>query len=262
MILHTLATEARERVAKAMAQYSLEELQKNTDKERRKGAFAFEKALQEKDLSIIAEVKKASPSKGIISPNFAYMDVARAYDRYGATAISVLTEPNHFLGADQYLKDIAEVVSVPVLRKDFTVHPYQIYEAACLGADAILLIMAILTDEEVKEFLDIAHSLGLSVLVEAHDAHEVARAIKAGAHIIGVNNRNLKDFTVNPENALHLFDHVPPHVLFVAESGIQSIDTVRTMGQSKIDAILVGEFLMVDPVIEDRLGVMKEACRR
>ena len=206
--------------------------------------FPFERALAGRSMSFICEVKKASPSKGVIVTDFPYVDIAREYEAAGAAAISCLTERDYFQGHVRYLKDISRAVTVPVLRKDFIVSPYQIYEARACGAAAILLICAILTDEQLAAYFTLADSLGLSVLVEAHDAGEVRRARQCGARVIGVNNRNLKDFTVSLDTSCHLRELVPPEVLFVAESGIRTRDHVARLEAHGVDAVLIGETLM------------------
>lgn len=209
-----------------------------------KGDFAFEKALQKSELSFICECKKASPSKGLIAPDFPYLQIAEEYEAAGADAISVLTEPKWFLGSDAYLQEIAAAVSIPCLRKDFTVDEYMIYEARLLGASAVLLICSILSKEQIKEYLAICDELGLSALVETHDEAEVDMALSAGARVIGVNNRNLKDFTVDTENSRRLRERIPKQVLFVSESGVSTPEDVRRLTEIGADAVLVGEALM------------------
>ena len=213
-------------------------------KEPVRDAFAFEKALRRPELSFICECKKASPSKGLIAPDFPYLEIAKEYEKAGADCISVLTEPRWFLGKDQYLKEIAANVSIPCLRKDFTVDPYMIYEAKVLGASAVLLICSILEKEQLKEYRQIAEELGLSALVEAHDEAEIAKALEAGARIIGVNNRNLKDFTVDTENSRKLRNMIPKEVLFVSESGVKTPEDVQKLREIGADAVLIGETLM------------------
>lgn len=242
-ILDQLAAHAKERVAQAKENISEEEI-----RERAlllpKGEGAFARALGKPELSFICECKKASPSKGLIAPDFPYRKIAKEYEEAGADAISVLTEPKWFLGSDVYLKEIAESVLTPCLRKDFTVDAYMIYEAKTLGASAVLLICAILEAQQIAEYLGICDDLGLSALVEAHDEREVQTAVSAGAKIIGVNNRNLKDFTVDTENSRRLRDAVPPEILFVSESGIRSAEDVNEARAMGADAVLVGETLM------------------
>lgn len=206
--------------------------------------FPFERKLSGEGIHFICEVKKASPSKGMIAEQFPYLTIAKEYEAAGASAISVLTEPEYFLGKDEYLKEIAEMVQIPVLRKDFIIDAYQIYEAKLLGASAILLICTLLTDSELKEFLELADGLGLSALVEAHDEEEVQRAVKAGARIIGVNNRDLKTFTVDINNSVRLRSHVPKETLFVSESGIKTAEDIERLRENGTNAVLIGETLM------------------
>ena len=205
---------------------------------------SFYQALAKKGLSIIGEVKKASPSKGIIAEDFPYLQIAKDYEAAGIDAISCLTEPKYFLGKDQYLQEIAQAVSVPVLRKDFLIDPYQIYQAKLLGAKAILLIVSLLGERELKEFLSLAGKLGLDALVECHDEEEIRCALSVGAEIIGVNNRNLKSFSVNLENSLSLRNLVPKNQLFVAESGMSKAEELRLLEEAGVDGVLIGESLM------------------
>lgn len=242
-ILDQLADYARQRVAAAKAVAPTAEVRRQA-LELPRGEFPFERALSGENLAFICECKKASPSKGLIAPDFPYLDIARNYEAAGAEAISVLTEPKWFLGRDEYLREIAGAVSIPCLRKDFTVDEYMLYQARLLGASAVLLICAILDAAELKDYIQICDALGLSALVEAHDEAEVKMALNAQARIIGVNNRNLKDFTVDTENSRRLRAMIPADVLFVSESGVKDADDVaaaRAMGAS---AVLVGEALM------------------
>ncbi|WP_099205336.1 indole-3-glycerol phosphate synthase TrpC [Scatolibacter rhodanostii] len=206
--------------------------------------FAFETALKERRMSFICEVKKASPSKGIIAQDFPYLEIAKEYEKAGATTISVLTEPDFFMGADYYLTEIRQSVNIPILRKDFVIDPFQIEQAQALGADAILLIVALLTPIQLKEYIALADSLGLSSLVEAHDENEIQTALLAGARIVGVNNRNLHDFSVDTMNSVRLRQGVPSNILFVSESGIQTHDDIALLQQNDINAVLIGETLM------------------
>lgn len=210
-------------------------------------ARPLEKALSQAGINFICEIKKASPSGGVLAEDFPYLQIAGEYERAGAAAISVLTEPQYFAGSDEHLLHIKEAVSVPVLRKDFTVDPYQIYEAKLLGADAVLLICALLDGPTLRDYLDLCDELGLSALVEAHDAGEVAAALEAGARIIGVNNRNLRDFTVDIDNSLALRKLVPENILFVAESGIKTAAQVEALRQAGVNGVLIGETLMRAP---------------
>lgn len=208
-------------------------------------SFLFEKSIRdEKTTSFICECKKASPSKGLIAEHFPYVDIAKEYEAAGATAISVLTEPKWFLGSDRYLEEISQTVSIPCLRKDFTIDPYMIYQAKNFGAGCVLLICALLETEKLKEYISIADSLGLSQIVEAHDEKEIESAMEAGARIIGVNNRNLKDFSVNINNSGRLRAMVPESTLFVAESGIKTREDVASLEKIGVNAVLIGETLM------------------
>lgn len=242
-ILDQLADHARERVEDAKRRQSLTEIRQRA-LDMPKGNFAFEEALKKPDIAFICECKKASPSKGLIAPEFPYLQIAREYEAAGADAVSVLTEPKWFLGSDKYLKDIAEAVSIPCLRKDFTVDEYMIYEAKLLGASAVLLICSILSEEQIKEYIGICDGLGLSALVEAHDGEEVEIALRAGARVIGVNNRNLKDFSVDTENSRRLQQMIPPEILFVSESGVGCAEDVSRLRGIGADAVLIGETLM------------------
>ena len=219
--------------------------------------YPFEEALGREGLSIISEVKKASPSKGVIAEDFPYLEIATTYEEAGADAISCLTEPDRFRGSDEYLKDIVKKVSIPVLRKDFTVDPYMIYQAKLMGASAVLLIAAILSDEELKSYFDIADRLGLSCLFEAHDAEEVKRCLAAGARIVGVNNRNLKDFTVDITNSVRLREMVPSDIIFVSESGIEKPEDVKILKENGTDAVLIGEMLMRSSDKKSLIGELK-----
>lgn len=202
------------------------------------------KSTQKDGLSFICECKKASPSKGLIEPDFRYLEIAREYEAAGADCISVLTEPKWFLGSDEYLKEIAKTVSIPCIRKDFTVDEYQIYQAKTLGAAAVLLICSILSEVQLGEYIKICDSLGISALVEIHDEKEAEMAVRAGARIIGVNNRNLKDFTVDTANSRKLRDLIPDDIIFVSESGVKSTDDIRAIREIGADAVLIGETLM------------------
>ncbi len=253
-ILEQLAAHARARCEEKKSRVPIDKLRemalgvKSPD-------FAFEKALKGPGLAFICECKKASPSKGLIAPDFPYLAIARDYEAAGADAVSVLTEPKWFLGRDEYLSEIASEIRTPCLRKDFTVDPYMIFEARLFGAAAVLLIVSLLDDETLRSFLALADSLGLSALVEAHDEQEVKRALDAGARVIGVNNRNLKDFTVDPSLSRHLREHIPPNVLFVAESGVQTRADVAALEAVGADALLVGEALMRAP---DKAAKLRE----
>lgn len=242
-ILDQLADYAGERTKEAKKRVPPEEMKRQALSLPR-GNFAFEHALKKEGMSFICECKKASPSKGLIAPDFDYRQIAKEYEAAGADAISVLTEPKWFLGSDRYLEEIAAQVSIPCLRKDFTVDEYMIYEARALGASAVLLICAILSEERIREYIKICDELGLSALVEAHEEKEVEMALRAGARIIGVNNRNLKDFSVDTDNSRRLRERIPREVLFVSESGVSGAEDVAKLRQIGADAVLIGETLM------------------
>lgn len=223
---------------------SLEEIKSKVGELEITKDFPFEKALRDKPIAIISEVKRASPSKGLIAEDFDYLAIARDYESAGVSAISVLTEPYFFQGSNEILKEISQTVETPLLRKDFTISPYMIYEAKLIGASAILLIVSILDDEELVEYLELADSLGLSAIVETHDGEEIERALDAGARIIGVNNRNLKDFTVDINNSINLRKNVPKDIIFISESGIKTSEDVKRLKENDVDAVLIGETLM------------------
>lgn len=244
MILDKLAASARVRVDRLKGERPLESVREEALSIKPEKPFCFEAALKKEDIAFICEVKKASPSKGLIAPDFPYVHIARDYEAAGADAISVLTEPQYFLGSDDYLSAVKRAVSIPVIRKDFTIDPYQIYEARIIGADAVLLICALLNTEALMEYIRIADRLGLSALVEAHDAAEVCSALEAGARVIGVNNRNLKTFEVDIENSARLRQLVPEHITFVSESGIKTPEDIVALRKNGTDAVLIGETLM------------------
>ena len=242
-ILEKIAAHSKIRVARCKEKISFDEM-KTQALSLPRGNFPFEVALRKSGLSFICECKKASPSKGLIAENFSYVEIATAYEAAGADAISVLTEPKFFLGEDKFLAEIAAQVSIPCLRKDFVVDAYQIWQAKVLGANAILLICAILDDTQLKNFLAACEEVGLSALVEAHDEREIQRAINCGARIIGVNNRNLKDFSVDMNNAKRLRELVPREIIFVSESGVKTSDDIKKIRELGADAVLIGEVLM------------------
>lgn len=244
MILDKLAEASRRRVEASQADISLEEIKAAALSGNVDTGFPFEKALGQPGISFICEVKKASPSKGIIAEEFPYLDIAADYEKAGAAAISVLTETDYFLGSPRYLKEIAATVNIPVLRKDFTVDAYQIYEAKTLGASAVLLIVALLDGSVIREYIEICDSLGLSALVEVHDEQEMETALQAGARVIGVNNRNLKDFTVDIKNSIRLRSKAPKELIFVAESGIKTAQDIQDLRRAQVNGVLIGETLM------------------
>ena len=243
-MLDEIVEKTKERVEKAKEIVPLDDLKKEVSQLEISDEFPFKKALSGDDISIIAEVKRASPSKGLIAEDFDYVAIAKEYEAAGASAISVLTEPYFFKGDNEYLKEIADNVSIPILRKDFVIDEYMIWEAKLLGASAVLLIVSILDIVTLKKFLDLAHDLGLSAIVEAHDGDEIMRAMTVGAEIVGVNNRNLKDFTVDIENSISLRRCVSSDVIFISESGIKTKEDVTRLKENDVDAVLIGETLM------------------
>lgn len=245
-ILDQLAAYAKERTRQEKKIVSLQEIRRQAFS-LPPGNLTFEEALQKPGLSFICECKKASPSKGIIAPYFPYQEIAKEYEAAGADCISVLTEPKWFLGSNQYLEEIAGQVSLPCLRKDFTVDEYMIYQAKILGAKAVLLICSILTERQLKEYLQLCDELGLSALVEAHDEEEIQTAIRVNARIIGVNNRNLKDFSVNMKNSQTMRNLVPKNTLFISESGIRYPEEIKILQEMGADGVLIGEVLMNAP---------------
>jgi indole-3-glycerol phosphate synthase len=246
-ILGKIAKSTLARVEKAKDKLSLDQIKTVLKGSREQGAGSFEKALAAPGLSFICEVKKASPSKGVIVQDFPWLEIAKDYEEGGAAAISVLTEPEFFLGSEQYLQEIARTVKIPTLRKDFIIDPYQIYEAKLLGAKAILLICALLEKETLCSFLKTADELALDCLVEIHSEAEAEEALGSGALIIGINNRDLVTFNVDTGLSSRLKKTLPANVLTVAESGIKSVDDVRRLKDIGIDAVLIGESLMRSP---------------
>lgn len=255
-ILDELAAYARVRTEKNKAVLSLSDLRRQAEA-MPCSEFKFEKALAKDGMSFICECKKASPSKGVIAEDFPYLDIARSYETAGADCISVLTEPKWFLGSDDYLREITSSVKIPCIRKDFTVDEYMIYEAKVLGASAVLLICSILPTEQIREYIEICDGMGMSAIVETHNEDEIASALDAGARIVGVNNRNLKDFTVDTGNSANLRKLVPDDILFVAESGIKDHEDVRKLKEIGADAVLVGETLMRAPDKKAMLSTLK-----
>lgn len=263
MILDQLADHARARVSADKEVHSLDVLQQlcADGAAPARPRFCFEQALRGQGLSFICEIKKASPSKGVISQSFPYLDIAAAYEQAGADCISCLTEPKWFLGSDEIFTDVRTRVQTPMIRKDFTVDEYQIYQAKLMGADAVLLICALLDTKTIARYLGICESLGLSALVETHDEAEIRSAVAAGATLIGVNNRNLKDFSVDFSNASRLRDLIPADSLYVAESGVKSADDVAALRDIGADAVLMGEVLMRAPDKAALLAQMRSVSR-
>lgn len=247
MILDDLAAATRARIERKKAEVPFDEVRKKAvqlAKEEGTFTFPFETAIAKGDISFICEVKKASPSKGIIAEEFPYLDIARDYEKAGADCISVLTETDYFKGDDRFLREINDNVAIPTIRKDFVIDTYMIYEAKLLGASCVLLIAALLDTDMLREYKAVCDELGLSALVEAHDEAEIQRALDAGARMIGVNNRDLKTFTVDINNSTRLRSLVPEEILFVAESGISTAEDIQVLRQAGVNGVLIGETLM------------------
>lgn len=260
-ILETIADHSRARVERELTHISRDEMRARAEASVDGGRPSLYDALSAPGMSFICECKKASPSKGLIAPEFPYRRIVREYEDAGAAAISVLTEPDFFLGSDVYLSEIAHDVALPVLRKDFIVDDFQIFQAATLGASAVLLICSLLDIDTLRDRLRICESLGLDALVEAHDDSEIESALAVGARIIGINNRNLRDFSVDFTTTVRLRERIPAHVLTVAESGIKTPDDVAMLGECGFDAVLVGEVLMRADDKTRALSKLKEGCR-
>ena len=260
MILDELAEAPLRRVKEHKEKLPFNEVRAMAESMENDGSFPVKEALRQEGISFICEVKKASPSKGLIAEDFPYCDIAREYEEAGASAISCLTETDYFLGSDEYLKKISELVSIPVLRKDFTVDEYMIYEAKVLGAGAVLLICTLLERERLKYYLETAHSIGSSALVETHDEEEMESALYSGAQIIGVNNRNLKDFTVDINTAVRLRKLAPADRIFVAESGIKTPEDVAVLYKNDCNAVLIGETLMRSKDKRGTLASLRSGC--
>lgn len=258
MILEKLAQSTYKRVAKEKKEIPLEDVREKA-LAMPKGKFEFEEAIKEGDISFICEVKKASPSKGIIAKDFPYVEIAKDYEKAGATCISVLTEPEYFKGDKTYLKEISRNVTIPLLRKDFVIDEYMIYDAKIHGASCVLLICSLLDERTIKKYIHICDELGLSALVEAHDEGEIAKAMKAGARMIGVNNRDLKTFTVDISNSERLRKLVSDDILFVAESGIKTKDDIQRLRAANVNAVLIGETFMRS---KDKKEALAELSRK
>lgn len=257
MILDEIAEKTRQRVADLKLSRPLEQVMAEAAGLPADTGFPFERALKADDIAFICEVKKASPSKGVIAEEFPYLDIAKAYEAAGAAAISVLTEPDYFQGSDRYLAEIVQQVRIPVLRKDFTIDAYQIHEAKCLGASAVLLIAALLDTASLSAYIGVAHRLGLSALVEAHTEAEVRSAVEAGARIIGVNNRDLQTFQVDLATSLRLRPLVPQSILFVSESGIRTAADISALRAIGTDAVLIGETFMRSPDKKRQFAILR-----
>lgn len=260
-ILDNIAADTRSRVAAACAAVPLELLQQQCAALGPGAGTAFFTALQRPGLRFICEVKKASPSKGLIAPHFPFQQIAADYAAAGADCISCLTEPRWFLGSDEIFRKIRNLISTPMLRKDFTISEYQIYQARTMGANAVLLICSLLDFQTLRQYLALCEQLGLAVLVEAHTAAEIDAAVAAGAKIIGVNNRNLGDFSVDFSNAVQLRNRIPTGTLYVAESGVTGPDDIAVLKEIGADAVLIGETLMRAADKRAALRTLREAVQ-
>ena len=265
MFLNTLTESTKRRVESAKSKASIDDLKSQVyhkgelKRFNNREDFAFEKVLRSEGISYICELKKASPSKGIIAPDFPYLEIAENYERAGASAISVLTEPEYFLGSDVYLKEVSKLVNIPVLRKDFIIDEYQIYESKLLGADAVLLICAILNTDMLTRYITICDELRLSALVEAHTREEVVSAVEAGARVIGVNNRNLNTFEIDIQNSIALRELVPDGIVYVVESGIRTQNDISMVEKAGVDAVLIGEAFMRSMDIKAMMSHLKNS---
>ncbi len=244
MILDNIVEKQRERIEKEKKEKGIEILKEEVSKLPLSKNFFFKESLKSKDFAFICEIKKASPSKGIIVENFPYIDIAKEYEQAGAAAISVLTEPNFFMGKDKYLQEISSIVNIPVLRKDFIIDEYQIYQARFLGASALLLICAILDDKTLQNYINIAKSLNLDCLVETHNEQEIKQALNNGAEIIGINNRDLKTFTVDINTSVKLRKYLPNNKILISESGIKTAKDIAMLKDNGFNGALIGESMM------------------
>lgn len=247
MILDDLVSATQKRITKERTVTPLKQLRELAEQIPNKNPQVIVDKFLEPQLHFIGEIKKASPSKGLIAQDFPYLQIAEDYQKAGVDAISVLTEPDYFQGDLHYLQEISKVTSTPLLRKDFTIDPYMIYQAKIAGASLILLIVAILSDEQLNEYLNLAHQLGLAAIVEVHNPNELQRALRVRASIIGVNNRNLQDFTVDLNNSINLRSLVPKDIPFIAESGIRTAADIKRLKDAQVNGVLIGETFMRAP---------------
>ncbi len=245
MILDDIIAKQKTRIENEKKEKDIETLKQEVLSLPSSKNFFFENSLKNKDFAFICEIKKASPSKGVIVEDFPYMDIAQEYEKAGASAISVLTEPHFFKGNDKYLKDVADIVNIPVLRKDFIIDEYQIYQAKLIGADAVLLICAVLDESTLKNFINIATSLKLSCLVETHNEEEIKKALSCNAKIIGINNRDLKTFTVDINTSLKLRKFIPENKILISESGIKTAQDIKILKDAGFNGALIGESMML-----------------
>ena len=244
MILDDIVAKQKIRIAEEKKIKSFNILKDEVEKYSSLSKISFKESLKSKDFAFICEIKKASPSKGIIVENFPYIDIAKEYESAGAAAISVLTEPNFFKGNDKYLQEVSNTVNIPTLRKDFIIDEYQIYQAKIIGASAILLICAILNEKTLKNYINIAKSLNLDCLIETHNEEEIKQSLNSGAEIIGINNRDLKTFTVDINNSLKLRKYLPDNKILISESGIKTSDDIKILKDAGFSGTLIGESMM------------------
>lgn len=257
MILEDIVESTKERVEQNKKKYPISQLKEKAFAMEINQTFPFQKALEKKDMSFILEVKRNSPSKGQIVSRFNFKEIAKEYEMIGADAISVVTEPEYFKGDDDFLREIKKIVKIPVLRKDFVVDEYMVYEAKLLGADAILLIAGIIDEFTLMRCLNLAHTLGMSAVVEAHSSMQIRKALRVGAKIIGVNNRDLRDFSVDMNNTLQLRDMVSDDIIFISESGIKTREDIKTLQQHRVDGVLIGETMLKSRNKRHTLEVLK-----
>ena len=257
MILEDIVESTKERVEKNKKYRSIYELKEKAFQMPIDQSFSFQKALEKEGMSYILEVKRHSPSKGQIVSRFDFKEIAKEYEMIGADAISVVTEPDYFKGDDDFLKEIKKIVKIPVLRKDFVVDEYMVYEAKLLGADAILLITGILDEITLMRCINLAHNLGMSALVEAHSSLQIKKALRVGAKIIGVNNRDLRDFSVDIHNTVALRQLVSDDVIFVSESGIRTRKDIESLENNHVQGVLIGETMMKSQQKRHTLEVLK-----
>ena len=243
-ILEKIVDNVKERVDEYKREQDFTLVRNNAEKYEVKNPYAFYNALNKDNMAFICEVKKASPSKGIIAEDFDYINIASDYEKAGADAVSCLTEPYFFKGNDKYIKEIKEHIKIPVLRKDFIINEYMIYQSVILQADALLLIAAILDEHQLKDYVSLTKSLNISSLVEVHDEYELEKALKAECDIIGVNNRDLKTFNVDINNSIRIAKLIPENVIYISESGIKTYDDIKRLKANNVDAVLIGETLM------------------
>jgi indole-3-glycerol phosphate synthase len=248
-ILRKIIQRKREEIEQRSQQLSLESLQARLQEASavRGFAAALDARIQSGEAGVIAEIKKASPSKGLLREDFIPADIAQSYQTGGAACLSVLTDEDFFQGADAYLQEARAACKLPVIRKDFIIDPYQVYEARAIGADCILLIVACLDDERLRQLNDLAHELGMDVLIEVHDKKELKRALRVDNRLIGVNNRNLRTFEVSLSTTLELLASVPEDRILVTESGIHTAYDVQLLRRKGVGAFLVGEAFMRAP---------------